>query len=29
MNPTFVRPTAPGAPLSAWVRAIPDWPQPG
>jgi len=29
MNPTFVRPTAPGAPLSAWVRSIPDWPQPG
>ena len=29
MNPVFDRPTAPGAPLSAWVRAVPDWPQPG
>jgi adenine phosphoribosyltransferase len=25
----FVRPADPGAPLSAWVRSIPDWPQPG
>lgn len=25
----FVRPNAPGAPLSAWVRSIPDWPKPG
>ncbi len=25
----FVRPTTPGAPLSAWVRSIPDWPQAG
>ena len=29
MNPTFTRPSAPGAPLAAWVRSIPDWPQPG
>ncbi|MEO6461886.1 MAG: adenine phosphoribosyltransferase, partial [Candidatus Eisenbacteria bacterium] len=29
MNPAFTRPTHPGAPLSAWVRAVPDWPQPG
>jgi adenine phosphoribosyltransferase len=29
MNPTFVRPTAPGAPLASWVRPVPDWPQPG
>ena len=26
---TFTPPTAPGAPLSDWVRAIPDWPQQG
>jgi adenine phosphoribosyltransferase len=26
---TFTPPTAPGAPLSDWVRAIPDWPQKG
>ena len=25
----FPRPTAPGAPLSAWVRAVPDWPKSG
>jgi len=30
MSPlAFPRPTAPGAPLSAWVRAVPDWPQSG
>lgn len=29
MNPAFTRPTAPGAPLAAWVRAVPDWPKPG
>ncbi|MEP7028955.1 MAG: adenine phosphoribosyltransferase [Candidatus Eisenbacteria bacterium] len=26
---TFVPPTTPGAPLSEWVRPVPDWPQPG
>lgn len=26
---TFAAPTTPGAPLSAWVRPVPDWPQPG
>jgi adenine phosphoribosyltransferase len=25
----FAPPTTPGAPLSAWVRPVPDWPQPG
>ena len=25
----FRRPDSPGAPLSAWVRPVPDWPQPG
>ncbi len=25
----FRTPTAPGAPLSGWVRPVPDWPQPG
>jgi adenine phosphoribosyltransferase len=25
----FAAPTASRAPLSAWIRAIPDWPQPG
>jgi len=25
----FAPPTEPGAPLSAWVRAVPDWPQSG
>ncbi len=29
MNPLFTRPTDPGAPLSAWVRDVADWPQPG
>lgn len=26
---TFFSPTAPGAALFEWVRAVPDWPQPG
>jgi adenine phosphoribosyltransferase len=26
---TFTPPTAPGAPLSDWVRPVPDWPQAG
>lgn len=25
----FSRPTAPGAPLAAWVRDVPDWPKSG
>ena len=25
----FTAPTQPGAPLSSWVRPVPDWPQPG
>ena len=29
MSLVFARPTAPGAPLSAWVRAVPDWPKSG
>lgn len=29
MNETFERPQMPGAPLSAWVRTVPDWPKPG
>ena len=29
MSPVFTRPAAPGAPLSAWVRAVPDWPKSG
>jgi adenine phosphoribosyltransferase len=29
VNPVFARPASPGAPLSAWVRAVPDWPRSG
>ncbi len=29
MNETYARTHAPGAPLSDWVRTVPDWPQPG
>ena len=29
MSNTFERPLTPGAPLAAWVRTVPDWPQPG
>lgn len=29
MNPLPIRPASPGAPLSDWVRAVPDWPRDG